>query len=170
VEAYLDVLQDLLLSFQIPVFTMRAKRELISHPKFYYFDAGVYGSLRPGGYLDTIQEMDGGGLEGLVDQHLRAWNDYQGARNKLYYWGTRHGVEVDFIIDGKDGLFAIEVKSSYKIHARDLNGLQSFCEDYPEATLLLLYRGKERLQKKNILCLPVEDFLKELTPFSPKPF
>ncbi len=170
VEAYLDVLQDLLLSFQIPVFTIRAKRELVSHPKFYYFDAGVYASLRPSGYLDTTQEMNGGGLEGLVAQHLRAWNDYQGSLNKIYYWRTRHGVEVDFIIDGKAGLFAIEVKNSDKIHSKDLNGLKSFCEDYPEATPLVLYRGKERLQKNKILCLPVEDFLKTLLPLSPRLF
>ncbi len=164
VEAYLGVLEDLLLSFQIPIFTIRAKRELVSHPKFFYFDAGIYNNLRPSGYLDTSQEKNGGGLEGLVVQHLRAWNDYQGAPNKIYYWRTRYGVEVDFIIDGKAGLFAVEVKNSDKIHSKDLVGLKSFGEDYPEARLLLLYRGTERLQKSNILCLPVEDFLKGLTP------
>lgn len=170
VEAYLGVLEDLLLSFQIPIFTIRAKRELVSHPKFYYFDVGVYTSLRPSGYLDTTREINGGGLEGLVVQHLRAWNDYQGASNKIYYWRTRHGVEVDFIIDGKAGLFAIEVKNSDKIHSKDLTGLKSFAEDYPEARLLLLYRGTERMQKNNILCLPVEDFLRGLTPLIQKLF
>ncbi len=170
IEGYLDVLQDLLLSFQIPVFSIRAKRELISHPKFYYFDTGVYNNLRPSGYLDTVAELNGAGLEGLVAQHLRAWNDSQGEPNKLYYWRTRYGLEVDFIIDGKAGLFAIEVKNADKIHDKDLNGLKAFCEDYPEVAPLFLYRGKDRLQKNHILCLPVEEFLKELTPFSPIPW
>ena len=168
IEGYLDVLEDLLLCFQIPVFAVRAKRETISHPKFYYFDAGVYNSLRPAGYLDTDRELNGAGLEGLVAQHIRAWNDYQGTPNKLYYWRTRYGLEVDFIIDGKAGLFAIEVKNADKIHSQDLSGLKAFCEDYPEATPLILYRGKERLKKNKILCLPVEEFLKSLTPFHPE--
>lgn len=166
IEGYLDVLQDLLLCFQLPVFSLRAKREVISHPKFYYFDTGVYNSLRPSGYLDSTSEIHGPALEGLVAQHLRAWNDYQGAPNKLYYWRTRYGVEVDFIVDGKAGLFAIEVKNSSKIHSNDLIGLKAFCEDYPEATPLMLYRGKERLLKDNILCMPIEVFLAGLIPTS----
>ncbi len=167
IEGYLDVLQDLLLSFQLPVFTVRAKREIVSHPKFYYFDAGIYTSLRPAGYLDAPSELNGAGLEGLVVQHLQAWNDYQGTPNKLYYWRTRYGLEVDFIIDGKAGLYAIEVKNADKIYNQDLSGLKAFCEDYPEAKPLMLYRGQERLQKGKILCLPVEEFLKSLTPIHP---
>jgi len=164
IEGYLEVLSDLLLSFQIPVFTLRAKRETVSHPKFYYFDTGVYNSLRPANFLDKPSEIDGPGLEGLVAQHLRAWNDYQGSPNKIYYWRTRHGLEVDFIVHGKLGLFAIEVKNSKQIFKNDLKGLESFCEDYPEASPLILYRGKDRLQKGKILCLPVEIFLKQLNP------
>ena len=40
----------------------------------------------------------------------------------------------------------------------------SFCRDYPEATVLLLYRGTEKLRIKNILCLPVDYFLRNLIP------
>ena len=41
---------------QLPVFTKRTKRRLVSHPKFYYFDVGVYLSIRPKGIL--IQQMN----------------------------------------------------------------------------------------------------------------
>ena len=47
VEGYVQILEDLLLSYRLNVFTKRAKRALIAHPKFYLFDAGVYRSLRP---------------------------------------------------------------------------------------------------------------------------
>ena len=52
VEGYIDILEDLLLCFRVPVFTKRAKRHLIAHPKFYFFDVGVFKSLRPSGPLD----------------------------------------------------------------------------------------------------------------------
>src|SRR5258708_1823779 len=41
VEGYLAILGDLLLAFQVPVFTKRAQRNLTAHPKFFWFDAGV---------------------------------------------------------------------------------------------------------------------------------
>ena len=164
VESYLSILEDLLLSFTLPVFTKRAQRETVSHTKFYLFDTGVFRTLRAAGPLDTAAEMNGIALEGLVAQHLRAWRDYQDAAYSLFYWRTRAGNEVDFIVYGPDVFWAIEVKSGEHIHPRDLNGLKAFCEDYPEAKPVLLYRGKEALQKGPILCLPVEEFLLKLTP------
>jgi uncharacterized protein len=70
---------------------------------------------------------------------------------------------------GPLGFWAIEVKNSDQISHSDLQPLVSFMEDYPEATPILLYRGKERLYKKNVLCLPCEEFLKELRPNQPFP-
>jgi len=137
---------------------------LISHPKFYYFDCGVYHALRPKGFLDEPTEVLGHALETLVAQHLRAWCDYSDFETELYFWRTKSGNEVDFILYGENEFVAIEVKHSKHINPKDLNGLKSFSEDYPQAKLILLYRGEERLQKGKIVCCPVEDFLLELRP------
>ena len=164
VEGYVSILEDLLLAFRIPVFTKRTKRRLSSHPKFYYFDSGVFRSVRPAGPLDAPQEIDGAALEGLVAQHLRAWNAYRGDVCKLYFWRTKSGNEVDFVIYGQDTFCAIETKNTTKIYPKMLNGLLAFKNDYPEAEACLLYRGKERLKIKNVLCLPCDEFLKNLVP------
>ena len=76
------------------------------------------------------------------------------------------GAEVDFIVYGQDVFCAIEVKNSYVLHPGDLRGLKSFKLDYPECKTLLLYRGKERLLKGDILCVPCEEFLRSLKPNS----
>jgi predicted AAA+ superfamily ATPase len=164
VDNYLAVLDDLLLSFRVPVFSRRAKRNLISHPKFYYFDSGVFRSLRPAGPLDSPQEIDGGALEGLVAQHLRAWIAYSDNSCTLHYWRTRSGVEVDFVLYGQDTFTALEVKNSARINNKMLKGLTSFKKDYPEAQTILLYRGEERLLINDILCLPCKQFLQNLVP------
>lgn len=164
IEGYLSILQDLMLSYNLPVFTKRAKRILVSHDKFYYFDVGIYKNLRATGILDYNEEINGPGLEGLVLQHLHAWNDYQGSPYKLYYWRTKHGVEIDFIIYGSDMLCALEVKHSSIVNKQDLKGLKIFLEDYPEATAIFLYRGTERMLIDNIICIPVVDFLLDLSP------
>ncbi len=167
VEGYISILEDLLLAFRIPVFTKRAKRHLSSHPKFYYFDAGVFRSVRPAGPLDSPQEIDGAALEGLVAQHLRAWISYSGDVSGLYFWRTKSGNEVDFVVYGQDTFCAIEVKNSAKIHPKMLNGLLAFQKDYPEAQTCLLYRGQERIKIKNVLCLPAKEFLINLIPQNP---
>lgn len=167
VENYLGVLEDLLLSFKVPVFSKRAARALSSHPKFYLFDTGLYQSLRPRGILDRPEEIGGAALEGLVAQNLRAWISYTSSKHSLSFWRTRSGVEVDFIVYGTLGFWAIEVKNSSKVRQEDIKPLKYFLEDYKEAKGILLYRGKEILKKKNILCLPVEIFLKELFPNQP---
>ena len=117
--------------------------------------------MRPKGPLDAPEEIAGVSLEGLVAQNLRAYLDYEKKSANLYYWRTRSGLEVDFVLYGKDIFWAIEVKNSNKIRTEDLKGLQQFLLDYPNCDAYLLYRGKERLKKDNILCLPVEDFLLE---------
>ncbi len=169
VQSYLQVLVDLLLAFQVPVFTRRAKRQLASHPKFYWFDAGVFRSIRPSGPLDRPEEISGAALEGLVAQHLRAWIDYTNAGFKLSYWRTKSGSEVDFVVYGPEGFWAIEVKHGATIRPDDLRALRSFQEDYPEARTRLVYRGKERLRVEDVLILPVEEFLLALRPNQPIP-
>jgi predicted AAA+ superfamily ATPase len=167
VEGYVAILNDLLIAFSLPVFAKRAKRRLVAHRKFYYFDAGVFNSLRPAGALDRPEEIGGAALEGLVAQHLRAWNDYRGGRNDLFFWRTKAGNEVDFVVYGPQQFTAIEVKNADKVFAKDLRGLRSFHEDYPEADRLLLYRGKERLRIDEVACVPCEEFLRGLRPEKP---
>jgi predicted AAA+ superfamily ATPase len=164
VEGYVQILEDLLLSFRAPIFTRRARRELAAHPKFYLFDAGVYRSLRPSGPLDRPEEIHGASLEGLVAQHLRAWIAYRRGDHSLHYWRTRSGVEVDLVLYGDAGLFALEVKNTPRVKPEDLRGLRAFREDYPAARCALLYRGRERLEIEGVLCMPVDEFLAELAP------
>jgi len=164
VAAYIEVIEDLLLSFRLPVFTRRARRKTAAHPKFYLFDAGVFRSLRPRGPLDRPEEIDGGAFEGLVAQHLRAWIAYSNSDCGLYYWRTRAGVEVDFIVYGEDGFWAVEVKNTATVRSQDLRALRSFCQDYPECRPIFVYRGDRRLLIDGILCVPGEEFLSKLKP------
>ncbi len=167
VDNYLQILEDLLLAFTVPVFTRRAKRALVSRSKFYYFDAGVFRELRPKGPLDKEAEIEGPALEGLVAQHLRAWTQSQQDKHQLYFWQTRTKIEVDFIIYGPRGFWAIEVKRSSNPSPKDVKSLKIFKEEYPEATCFLLYGGDKKQKISNVLCVPIEEFLRELQPSRP---
>jgi hypothetical protein len=45
-----------------------------------------------------------------------------------------------------------------------LRALKSFGEDYPQSRRYFLYRGKDRLQRDGVLCMPCEEFLLDLRP------
>ena len=167
VNVYIDILKDLLIAYELSIFSKRAQRNLTSHPKFYFFDTGVYRMLRKYGPADVPSEIDGGALEGLVLQHLKAWCDYSKGRFEIFYWRTKAGLEVDFVLYGEECFIAIEVKNSTKVYSKDIRGLKHFKEDYPKCKTILLYRGNERFVEENVLCLPCEEFLKHLCPNTP---
>ncbi len=169
VEGYISVLEDLLLASRIDVFPKRAKRAVTRHPKLYLFDTGVFRSLRPKGPLDSPGEMAGPALEGLIYQHLRAWVDYGNIDCGIFFWRTREGSEVDFVLYGNAGFWAVEVKNATTVRPRDLRALKSFREDYPECTPLFLYRGEAPLLIDGIRCLHAGDFLRLLRPSEPLP-
>lgn len=164
VAGYVGILEDLLLAFRLPVFRKRAKRATVTHDKLYLFDAGVFRSLRPKGPFDRPEEIDGQALEGLVAQHFRAWIAYSRFDVDLFYWRTRAGAEVDFVVYGEKGLQAFEVKNAARVHSTDLRALRAFRDDYPEAETAVLYRGRERLRIDGVWCLPVADFLRRMRP------
>lgn len=162
VASYFEILEDLLLAKRISVFSKRAKRKMVSHKKFYFFDTGVYKVLRPRGPLDTREEIEGAALETLFFQSLRAINDYLDLGYNIHFWRTSTGTEVDFVIYGAKGLHAFEIKRASSITNRSFRGLKLFQEDYPEAKLYIIYLGKLRERHGNVEVIPLEDALREL--------
>lgn len=164
VDNYLQILEDLFLAFSLPVFTRRVKRKLITHQKFYFFDVGVYRILRPRGILDDFRQVEGWALEGLVAQHLRSWVMSQQDTHTLSFWRTQTKLEVDFVIYGPRGFWAIEIKRSSALGPDDVRGLQAFQEEYPEAVCFILTQTKYRESYRGFPVLPMEEFLLSLTP------
>jgi predicted AAA+ superfamily ATPase len=162
VEDYFSILEDLLIAVRLPVFTKHAKRRLIAHPKFYYFDAGVFQSIRPRGPLDATEQIHGAALETLFLQQARALNDYGGLGYRLHYWRTAIGEEVDFVLYGERGLRAFEVKMAQNIRPDDLRGLLSFRTDFPQAKAYLLYLGNRRWHDRGVEVLPFADCVTQL--------
>lgn len=162
VADYITILEDLLIAVRIPVFSRRAKRDLSVHPKFYFYDAGVFGAIRPRGPLDSESEISGAAVETLVMQHLRAVNDYYDLGYSMYFWRTRAKQEVDFVLYGPRGLIAIEVKSSERVRSDDIEALRLFKEDYPEARSILFYAGKSDSYDDGVEVIGIERGLSEL--------
>ena len=162
VENYFSILEDLLIGYRVPVFTKKAKRRLISHPKFYFFDVGIYRTLRPMGPLDMPEEAEGAAFETLLFQELNTLNSVLETSYDIYCWRTSNKVEVDFVLYGKNGLLAFEVKKTGRISKSMFSGLKAFLKDYPMARAFFVYGGKRLLREDDIEIIPLDMLLQEL--------
>jgi len=160
---YVEVLEDTLLMFRVPAWSGSDRVSLVSHPKLFMFDLGVRNALlrRP---LDRPLDDE----RGILLEHLVAYELYRRLgsslpRAALYYYRTRHGVEVDFILEVDRELWAIEIKASRRIDRRDLKGLASFAERTPRVKRkVVVFLGPRRQRKDEVEILPLDQFLEEL--------
>ncbi|PKM99138.1 MAG: ATPase [Elusimicrobia bacterium HGW-Elusimicrobia-2] len=162
VENYFTILEDLLIAGRLPVFIRRAKRRLVNHPKFYFFDVGVYRTLRPMGPLDMPEQAEGIAFESLFYQELRAINEYLNLGYKIFYWRTSNNREVDFVMYGKKGIYAFEIKRTRRIAKSMLSGLKSFLKDYPSAKAYFVYGGNRYAREGRIQIYSFDNILKKL--------
>ncbi|KQC14271.1 MAG: ATPase [Desulfuromonas sp. SDB] len=159
---YFNILTDLLVGYRIPVFTRKSKRRMISHEKFYFFDTGIFRTIRPKGPLDKPEQIDGAAGETLILQELIATNDSYNLGYKIFFWRTSNNLEVDFVLYGQKGLKAFEVKRTDRLSKSMFKGLKAFLKDYPQSEAFFIYGGNNMIREGNINILPFDQFLKNL--------
>ena len=134
VKDYFDILVDTLVGYMIPSFTKTEKRRSIQAPKFYYFDVGIANYLRNRRNIQLGSADFGHSFEHFIIQELIAYMGYNEKEERLTYWRTSAGYEVDAIIG--DGRIAIEIKSVEEIQSRHTKGLKAFQEEFPNSRLI----------------------------------
>lgn len=135
VENYFQILDYILIAERLPHFKKKMTRKTDFHPKFFFFDVGVFRTIRPQGPEDLPELIDGTALEGLVYQELRALNAYLNGEYQFFYWKESSGLDVDLVLYGKKRLLAFEIKRGARLRGKELNGLTAFKALYPSAEL-----------------------------------
>lgn len=159
VREYYKILEDTFIGFLLPGWTKTQKRKAMTSAKFYFFDLGVSNILANIKNFDKNSERYGRNFEHFMALELRAFISYQRLRYPLCYWRSRHGHEVDFIIDDR---WAIEIKSTDHINTKHLKGLQvlgeeGICEHY-----ILVSQDPIKRRYDNIVLWPWQEFLSAL--------
>lgn len=160
VREYFGILQDTLIGYMIPAYTKVVKRKLTQAPRFYYFDTGVANHLLGRKQLIAGTAEYGHLFEHLIIQELTAYIGYNHKEEKLSYWHTYSGSEVDVVIG--DAEIAIEIKSTEEVLKKHLKGLRDFAEEHPNSRRILVSRDFIARREGDIELLPVDQFLKRL--------
>jgi predicted AAA+ superfamily ATPase len=162
VPRYFEILEDTLVGYLLSPFgKLKEEVDLIKHPKFFFFDVGIYNGLL--GNLVPSADRIGALSEQLVFSQILhsawAWD----REVQISTFRTRQGIEVDFIVELDQSVFGIEVKSSDQILSSDLGGLLEFGQLYPSNKGLYVFHLGEREKKIGpVWCLPLTRGLKEL--------
>jgi predicted AAA+ superfamily ATPase len=160
---YLEVLEDTLVLFRVPAWSGSDRASLVAHPKLLLFDIGVRNAIlrRP---LDRPLDDERGLLvEHLVGLELlrRTTGLWPGAR--LHHFRTRHGAELDYVLEVGREIWGIEVKASRTVDARDLRGFQPLAERTRRLKRrIVVFLGSRRQKLAEAEALPLESFLEEL--------
>lgn len=160
VKEYFNILEQTLIGYMIPAFTLSKKRRAIGAPKFYYFDVGVANYLLHRNNLEPGSADFGHAFEHFLIQELIAYLGYHYSTEKLSYWRTTSGYEVDAIIG--EGRIAIEFKSADEVQSKHTKGLKAFSEDFPDSRLIVVSLDKNRRTMNGVEIIPAMDFLGDL--------
>ena len=160
VNSYFDILEDTLIGYRIPAYTKVMQRRLVQAPRFYYFDIGITNHLLHRKDLVRGTADYGHAFEHLVVQELVAYLHYTHSEERLSYWRTYTGIEVDVIIG--DARIAIEIKSAEEIQSKHLKNLKIFAEEHPQSRLIVVSLDVFTRRIGNIECLYVMDFFQKL--------
>ncbi len=159
---YLDVLEDTLILFRIPAWSGTDRASIVAHPKILLFDIGVRNAIlrRP---LDrALDDERGVLLEHLVGLELRRREGTLWPEARVQHFRTRRGAEVDFVVSVGRELWAIEVKASRRVDARDLKGFDALADRTRVSRRIVVFLGPRRQRLEGIEVIPLEDFLAEL--------
>jgi predicted AAA+ superfamily ATPase len=127
---YLQILEEACLVAGVRKYSEQTLRQRASPPKLAVLNHGLMAAVGPG----PDREQDPAGWGRWVENAVGAfaWN----AGQTVYYWRAEP-LDVDWVLEGSWGAWAIEVKAG-AYRARDLRGLLEFCRLYPGFRPLLL--------------------------------
>lgn len=160
VKEYFSILEDTLIGYTIPAYTKTQKRRLTKAPKFYLFDIGLVNYLLNRKEVVRGTPEYGHAFEHFVIQEIVAYIHYKQKRQKLSYWHTSTGLEVDAIIGDE---VAIEIKSTEDVQNKHLKGLKAFSEEHSDFRLIIVALDTmTRKTEGNIEIIYIYDFLSML--------
>lgn len=160
VKEYFSILQDTLVGYTIPAYTKVMKRRLVQAPRFYFFDVGVANYLLHRQNLVRGTVEFGHAFEHWVIQEIIAYIGYTHNENRLSYWRTYTGIEVDAVIG--DARLAIEIKSVAEVLPKHLTGLKTFMEEHPDTRPIIVSLDRISRRCGEMESLYVMDFLRML--------
>lgn len=155
VASYLALLEDAFLIASLPKFSTSAARRRAAPPKLVTLNNALLAVMDPLGIVDSATDPArfGAWVENACLAH--AWNSGQ----RVSYW-REEPLEIDGVIEGSWGSWAIEVKTG-KFQVSDLRGLLEFTRRHPAFKPLVVCTasGRATAERADVPAITWQEFL-----------
>ena len=147
---YLFYLQKTFIVQKISPYFRNVRKEITKLPVYYFYDLGLRNySLGIFGQVKDPKEI-GSLFENFVLNLLKEKILWQPA--KIYFWRTKDGAEIDFILDLKREIIPIEVKYKKLKEPEIPRALKSFIKKYqPKRAMIINLELEKTLKIENTL-------------------
>jgi predicted AAA+ superfamily ATPase len=154
VYEYFEILKDTLILYELPAWRKSKKRKPLASSKYYFFDIGVVSALQEREFRAGTPEF-GEAFETYLMHEMTCFSDYISGE-KLSYWRSTSGFEVDFIIGDHT---ALEIKAKKNISANDIKPLRMLAEEGKLKRFICVSMEPRRRKVGGIDILPYKEFL-----------
>lgn len=154
-KKHLKILEETFICKQLKPFFKNRQKELSKNPKIYFMDLGFRNNLMEN--MNGLHKRSDAGaiIENSLFTRLNALRE---GADKINFWRTKTGAEVDFILHARGGIIPIEVKFAYFTSEKISKSLTSFIDSFrPECAVVVTknYWGHLKRDRTEILFIPV---------------
>ncbi len=156
---YLKICEGTFLWRQLPSYEKSTIKSIVKLPKGHLRDTGLLHFLLKIDSLESLYQhpIVGRSFESFViEEILKGLASTEVTNVDYYYYRTRTGLEVDFILEGYFGLLPIEIKYGQKIQPKQLKNLTRFITQHNAPFGVIINQAHEiTWLTRQILQLPV---------------
>ncbi len=156
IRNYIDLLEGTFMLKVVPPYMSNSGKRMVKAPKVYISDSGLTAALL---HLQTFEQILGSPVLGSFWEQIVLTNlqgHFQSAR--FYFYRTAAGAEVDFVMEYKNKVFALECKSS--VSPSMTKGSYNAIEDiYPVETYIVAPLEKGWPVKPHIHVVSVKELI-----------
>lgn len=150
---YMNYLNISYQSFLLQPYYKNITSSLIKTPKVFWYDNGLLRYISGYGF-----QIENGQLyENYVGSELMKFIKTTKTFAKLYFYRTRSGMEIDFIVETPNGIIAIEAKNREFVSKKDFNSISKVAElmGYKFIGGIVSYKGN-KIEKfgENLWAIP----------------
>jgi predicted AAA+ superfamily ATPase len=155
ITKYMSILQETYIAAYLPPFVSSRRNEIKSSHKCFFLDNGLRNfALRQFNPL-THRADKGALIENLVFTEFVKDNAL--LKEELFFWRTKSGAEVDFVLQGKNGFVPIEIKAGTARPGLLSRSFHAYLDHFSPAAAVFLNKDLfhiEKIKQTNVYYVP----------------
>ncbi|PIU51235.1 hypothetical protein COS91_05505 [Candidatus Desantisbacteria bacterium CG07_land_8_20_14_0_80_39_15] len=154
-KKHLNILKETFICREVKPFFKNRQKELSKNPKIYFIDMGFRNNLMEN-MIGLEKRSDAGAI--IENSVFIRLNELCENMEKINFWRTKAGAEVDFVLHVRENAIPIEVKYSNFDSEKISKSLASFIDSFKPGHAVVLtknYWGSSKRDKTKIFFAPV---------------